>query len=199
MLEGAKRCGVDFLINTVLNHSEEIVRIFCGDLEKAHREACACTRELYSVFVKEKADFVIASAGTAKNFIQSHKSLYNAYQVVKDKGYIILAAPAPEGYGSKRFIDWIALKSADAIIEELRKNAEINGQTALSTLEKAKKTFFITEMSTAETEALGGRKVESLSEGLGQVRAALARQGIEHPTCYMMPDAALSVPIISCS
>ncbi len=197
MLEGAKRCGDHFLLNTVLNRSGQIARIYCGDLEEAHREACNYAERLYTVPVREKADFVVASAGTAKNFIQSHKSLYNAHQIVKKGGHIILAAPAPEGYGGHKFVDWLKLGSRAAIIAELRKNAEINGQTALSTLEKARKTFFITAMSSTETEALGGQKVENLDEGLDRVHAALAQRGIAHPTCYIMPDAAFSVPILS--
>jgi len=194
MLEGARRCGVDFLVNTVLNRHGEIAHIFCGDLEAAHRAACDCAQSLFAVTVREKADFAVASAGGAKNFVQSHKALYNAWQAVRDGGPIILAAPAPEGYGGNRFEAWIERGSAAAIIAELRKNAEINGQTALSTLEKARNALIISEMSHAEIGALGARKAPSLANALAMVRGELAKEGIGQPTCYIMPDAAFSVP-----
>lgn len=195
MLEAARLGQVDFIINTVRNRQGVIAGLFCGALEEAHRAACDCARDLFTVPLAEKADFVVASAGTAKNFVQSHKSLYNAYQVVKEGGPIVLAAPAPEGYGGDRFAAWLALGNTGAIIAELRRNAEINGQTALSTLEKARHAILITELSTRETEALGGRRASSLAEALSEVRRILERRGITRPTCYLMPDAATTVPV----
>lgn len=194
MLECAKRCFDAFLINTILNRAGEIACIVCGDLEAAHDDACNGARDMFTVPVREKADFVVASAGSAKNFIQSHKSLYNAFQVVKPGGPIILATPATEGYGGHRFAEWIDLGSPEAIIAELRRNAEINGQTALSTLEKARNAVFVSEMSREHIEALGAHKAHSLDEALAHVRTWLEKEGIRHPTCYIMPDAPFSVP-----
>ncbi len=197
MLEGALLCPVDFLINTVQNRAGEIAGLYCGDLEAAHEEACRFAAAQFTVPITEKADFVVASAGSAKNFIQSHKSLYNAYQVVKPGGVVILATPAPEGYGGNKFMDWLNLGSADAIIAELRKHAEINGQTALSTLEKAKNALFITEMADADVAALGAQRFASLEAALETTRQRLTSRGIRRPTCYIMPDASFSVPTFS--
>lgn len=196
MLEAALRCRCDFLINTVLNRQGDIAGIFCGGLVQAHAAACASARALYAVAIPEQADLVIASAGAAKNFIQSHKALYNAYQATRPGGRIILAAPAPEGYGGARFQEWLALGTREAIIAELRKNAEINGQTALSTREKARNTLFITELSARETEYLGGRKAETLAAALASARSELAGTGIADPTCYIMSSASYTVPIL---
>lgn len=194
MLEGARLGPPVFLLNTVLNRDGAIADLFVGDLEAAHRQACDAASALFHVPVTEQADFVVASAGTAKNFVQSHKSLYNAYQVLKPGGLLLLAAPAPEGYGGNKFSDWLALGSTEAIIASLRQGAEINGQTALSTLEKARGARFLTTLSSAEVSTLGGIKVPDLATGLAQIRIELSERGIHHPTCYIMPDAACSVP-----
>ncbi len=195
MLEGA-RLGPDaFLINTVLDRKGRIARIFMGDLVEAHEAACACSASLYTVPIREQADLVIASAGAAKNFIQSHKSLYNACQAARPGGRVLLATPAEEGYGGNKFADWLALGSRSAIIAALRQHAEINGQTALSTLEKARRTVFLTRMDAKLVEAMGGRRVDSLAEGLEMMRQDFANAGIERPSCLVMPSASVTVPV----
>ena len=194
MLEGSRYCNVNFMINTVLNQDGDIAQVFCGDLEVAHRAACAYAETLYAVPIREKADFVIASAGNAKNFIQSHKTLYNAFQVVKRGGPIVLATPAPEGYGGNKFEAWLRLGTPDAIIAELRKHAEINGQTALSTREKARNAILLTAMSSEDVQGLGAVKARDLTEALDRVRGMLDLAGGHRPTCYLMPDGAYTVP-----
>lgn len=196
MLEGAQMGPDVFLINTVLDRMGRIGRIFMGDLVAAHNAACAYSTSLYEVPIVALADLVIASAGPAKNFIQSHKSLYNANQAVKSGGRILLLTPAEEGYGGNKFAEWLGLGSRHAIIAALRQNAEINGQTALSTLEKAPKTVFLTQMEAAQVEAMGGRRAENLSEALAILREDFARLGVEHPTCYVMPSASVTVPVL---
>ncbi len=194
MLEGARLGPSVFLINTVLNRDGAIAHLVAGELEAAHRAACEAASALFHVPFEETADFVIASAGTAKNFVQSHKALYNAFQVLKPGGFLLLAAPAPEGFGGNKFSEWLSLGSTAAIITALRQHAEINGQTALSTLEKARGARLITELSIENVNALGAIKVPDLPTGLAQIRAKLSERGIDHPTCYIMPDAACSVP-----
>ena len=196
MLEGALLGPDAFLINTVLDRKGKIARIFMGDLVEAHNVACAFSASLYSVPIQEQADLVIASAGTAKNFIQSHKSLYNACQAAKPGGLILLATPAEEGYGGNKFAEWLALGSRGAIIAALRRNAEINGQTALSTLEKARRTVFLTRMAPELVSAMGGRRVDSLADGLEMLRRDFVRAGIEHPTGLVMPSASVTVPML---
>ncbi len=195
MLEAAQFCRVDAIINTVLNRHGEIAGVFIGELDAAHRQAAAFAYNLFTAPIKERADFVIASAGPAKNYIQSHKALFNAYQAVKPGGSIILLTESPEGYGGNKFAQWLSLGSPEAIIRELRKNAEINGQTALSTLEKSKNAYFVTALSDSEVLALGGQKADSLQQALDSLHVQYQQRGLEAPTFYLMPSAAYTVPI----
>lgn len=194
MFEATEFTKVDYLINTVLNRSGEIAAIFTGDIDAAHRAAAKFAHELFAVPIKHPADLVIASAGNPKNFIQSHKALFNAFQAVKPGGRIILATPCPEGFGGETFSQWLRLGERNAIIHELRKRAEINGQTALSTIEKAPITTFITELSEEHVKLLGGRKAATLSEALDSAHKYFAHHGIAEPTYYLMPSASYTVP-----
>lgn len=195
MLEGARLGPDPFLINTVLDRGGTIARLFAGDLVMAHEAACAFSESLYTIPISEQADLVVASAGSAKNFIQSHKSLYNAFQALRPGGHVLLATPAEEGYGGNKFADWLALGTRTAVIQALRKNAEINGQTALSTLEKARRTVFLTRMEPELVRSMGGRPVTSLAEGLALLHPDLTGRGGNSPSCLVMPSAAVTVPV----
>lgn len=192
MLEASRFQRVDFMLNTVLNRHGEIAGLFAGELEQAHVAACGFARGLYCSRITEQADIVVASAGSAKNYLQSHKALFNAYQAVKPNGRIVFLTEAKEGLGGNKLAKWLELGNRDAIIAELRRNAEINGQTALSTVEKSAISFFVTELSEEEVRVLGGRKAASLHEALEQAREEVGRA---EPTLYLMPSAGYTVPM----
>ncbi|MDZ4857634.1 MAG: nickel-dependent lactate racemase [Candidatus Hydrogenedentes bacterium] len=192
MLEAALRVPNCNLINTVLNRRGEIAGLFAGALEAAHVDACAFARSLYAVPIADAADIVIASAGTARNYVQAHKALYNAYQAMKPGGCIILLAPSLEGLGGEPIEKWLRLGSVDAIIAALRASSEIYGQTALSTLEKAAQAIMVTNLPSASVGILGARKAVSLDDALRIAR----REYGDHATYYVMPSASHTVPIL---
>jgi nickel-dependent lactate racemase len=195
MLEAARLVKTDFMINTVLNRDNAIAGIFAGELGAAHRAAAAFAHGLYCVPCPEQADIVVASAGSAKNYLQSHKALFNAHQALKPGGRIVFVARAPEGLGGNKLAKWLELGSRAAIIEGLRRNAEINGQTALSTIEKAAISDFVTELSDEDTATLGARKAAGLADALEHARACLPGTQQANPSIWLMPTASYAVPV----
>jgi len=194
MLEGGRLAGADYIINTVLNREGRIAGVFAGELDATHRAAAAFAHALYATAITERADLVVASSGPAQNFVQSHKALYNAYQAVKPGGRIVLLSECREGLGGEQFVRWLRLATPERVIAGLRQQAEINGQTALSTLEKGPMTFFVSEMGPGEIALMGGTKAASLEQALELARRALAHDGVMAPTCYLMPSASYTVP-----
>lgn len=194
MLEAARLAQCDYIVNTVLTRDGRIAGIFAGELEAAHRVAATFAEKMYTVPIGEQADVVIASAGSAKNYVQSHKALYNAYQAVKPSGRIIFLAKCEEGLGGEQFAKWMRLGSREAIIAGLRKQAEINGQTALSTIEKVPITTFITDISDDDMKALGARRASSLQAAIDEITTTHKYAGA---TVYVMPSASYTVPNIS--
>ena len=93
MLEGARMCRPDIIVNTVLTPEGDLAGVFSGDLDIAHRAACRLVEKICRIDIREQADFVIASAGEAPNWIQSHKALYNASSAIHASGRIVLVAP----------------------------------------------------------------------------------------------------------
>lgn len=195
MLEATQLSHVDCIINTILNRENEIAHIFTGDLLHAHEAACACAYTTFASPITERADLVIAASPSTKNFVQTHKALFNAYQAVKPEGRIILLAPCPEGIGGEQFQKWLRLGDRASIIAELRKQSEINGQTALSTREKAPITYIITTMTSDEVTLLGATKSPDLSSAIESALTDLSQSGIPNPTYRIMPSAPYTVPV----
>lgn len=193
MLEAARFVEVDSIVNTVLDSAGRIAGVFAGHMEAAHGAAADFARGLFAAPIGEQADIVVASSGTAGNFVQAHKALYNAFQAMKPGGRIVLVAECAEGLGGEQFVKWLRLKTRGAIISGLRRQSEINGQTALSSLEKCGSVVFVTGMGEEETGLLGAERAESLEAAVAAARRGC---GVDEPSCYVMPDASYTVPFV---
>lgn len=196
MLEAARFVEVDGILNTVLNPNGQMVGLFAGEMVDAHLEAAEFAMSLYGVPIDEPADLVIASSPQTRNFIQTHKALYNAYRATHPEGRIILLSPCQEGLGSEGFVSWLQKGSRTDIIQGLRENSDINGQTALSTREKASITTMVTELNDADIACLGMQKASTLQEALDDALGALRSQGISSPRVCLMPSAGYTVPLM---
>ncbi len=186
-----------FIVNTVISPDKKILKIFCGDLIKAHQEGIKFAKETYSILIPEPADIVIASAGEAKNFLQSHKALVNAWQArKKPHGKIIFIAPCEEGLGGYQFKEWLEKGNPEQLVAHLRKNGEVNGQTIISTFEKSPHTYFLTEMDKDTVNLMGGKKIKSIEEGFQLICEELKKVGISNPSWILLPHALYSVPYI---
>ncbi|MBM3288792.1 MAG: nickel-dependent lactate racemase [Candidatus Hydrogenedentes bacterium] len=193
MLEAAKLARVHGIVNTVLNRKGGIAGLFIGELERAHRAAAEMAQRMFAVPIARRADLVIASAGPAKNYVQSHKTLYNAYQAMNPGGRIVFVARCEEGLGGEAIEKWLRLGDTRAIIAALRKQSEIYGQTALSTREKSPSAIMVTDLPDDAVRLIGARKAENLNDALRLARADLR----DDATYYLMPSASYTVPVRS--
>ncbi|MEM3588221.1 MAG: nickel-dependent lactate racemase [Candidatus Jordarchaeaceae archaeon] len=98
MEQVAKYVGLDFIVNTVLNRENKIVKVVAGDFVKAHRKGVEFSEQVYKVKVPEKADIVICDSHPFDvNLWQAVKAIFAASLVVKKGGTIVLLAQCLEG------------------------------------------------------------------------------------------------------
>jgi nickel-dependent lactate racemase len=194
MIEGARLCNPDIIVNTVLTPSDKLVGLFTGELDAAHRAACRMVEQVSRVDFREPADLVIASAGRAPNWIQSHKALFNASRAIKPGGRIVLIAPCPEGLGNERFRHFVRIRDFAAIYRELRATVEVNGQTALSTRLRGEKTILVTDLSETDRQDLGIETAPTPETAVKESLKRLTDADVAHPTCWFMPEAMHTVP-----
>ena len=127
-------CGIDYIVNAVLDEHKHIVYCVAGDVTKAHREGCAYLDKMYRCTIAERADIVIVSQGGAPkdaNLYQTQKALDNAKHAVKKGGTIILIGACPEGLGSKKFEQWLtSAPTAHSMVERIGREFELGGHKA---------------------------------------------------------------------
>ncbi|MDD6199939.1 MAG: nickel-dependent lactate racemase [Firmicutes bacterium] len=132
--EAGAICGIDFIVNAVLDEHKHIVFAVAGDVTKAHREGCAYLDRMYRKDIPRRADIVIVSQGGAPkdaNLYQTQKALDNAKHAVKKGGTIILIGACPEGLGSAKFEQWLTgAPTAHSMVERIGREFELGGHKA---------------------------------------------------------------------
>lgn len=127
-------CGIDYIVNVVLDEHKHIVYAVAGDVTKAHRDGCAYLDKMYRKTIPERADIVLVSQGGAPkdaNLYQVQKALDNAKHAVKKGGTIILMGACNEGLGSKTFEQWLLnAPTAESMIERVHKQFQLGGHKA---------------------------------------------------------------------
>ena len=132
--EAGAICGIDYIVNAVLDEHKKIVFAVAGDVTQAHRVGCAYLDEMYRKKLTRQADIVLVSQGGAPkdaNLYQVQKALDNAKHAVRDGGTIILMGACPEGLGSKKFEEWLTTApTAHSMVEKIGRQFELGGHKA---------------------------------------------------------------------
>ncbi|MBM3708102.1 MAG: nickel-dependent lactate racemase [Actinobacteria bacterium] len=102
----AKKVGLDFIINVVINSKLEIAGVFAGDQVKAHRIGCEFAKKVYHTKKIAKADVVIINAFPKDTEYCQSSNAFNVIgdvssdEILKGKSStIIMTTAASEGPG----------------------------------------------------------------------------------------------------
>jgi nickel-dependent lactate racemase len=132
--EAAKLCGIDFIVNVVLDEHKKVIRAVAGDAVKAHRVGCAFLDTLYIKKINTRADIVIVSQGGAPkdlNLYQTQKALDNARHAVKKGGIVILIGSCREGLGERTFKKWMTESpSPEFMVDRIKRDFQLGGHKA---------------------------------------------------------------------
>lgn len=179
---GAKKIGMDFILNVVLNHRGKTAGVFAGDFIAAHREGAALAAKLFNVAVPRRAGIVVAGSSPADiDFWQAGKGLAAAAMAVKESGIIILAARCREGlaHNHPRYREYLrhSLEENLTLIRGARPedgDADVTAASVAAENNKIRsmaKVFIVTEgLSGDDIDALGFERYDSLQ---GAFEAAL--------------------------
>lgn len=199
MEEAARKAGVDFLMNVVINDKKEIIKIVAGDLKEAFLAGVDACNKLYKVKIDRLADAVIASAGGYPkdvNLYQTMKTMNNAKEVIKEGGTIVMLTESREGIGSDTFDKWLANASCcDELLNTREKDIVVGGHTAVIN-SKTLKNYQVYVISSMKKDFLEKRHfgfAENLEDALGKIRA---KHG-EDFKAYVMPQGGLIYPCMA--
>lgn len=103
--EAARRAGLRFILNVVLDDEQQVVCVRAGAPEVAHRQLVQRARAIYEVEILHQYDVVIGGVGAPKdaNLYQASRAASYLFlaptPVVKPGGVLIVSARCEEGAG----------------------------------------------------------------------------------------------------
>ena len=190
-------CGIDFIVNVVLDEHKHIVHAVAGEVTQAHRAGCAYLDKMYRASISQQADIVLVSQGGAPkdvNLYQTQKALDNAKHAVKKGGTIILMGACPEGFGSATFESWLRdAPTAHSLVERIGKEFKLGGHKAAAigmVLDDAR-IDFVSEM---DDELVRSIFLVPQPDAQTAFDAAMARYG-EQATVIAMPFGGATLPM----
>lgn len=194
--QAAAICGVDFIVNVVLDEHKQIVRAVAGDLIKAHREGCAFLDKMYLKPIGSRADIVLVSQGGAPkdlNLYQTQKALDNAKHAVKPGGTIILIGSCREGLGEKVFEQWmLSAPTPESMIERIGRDFQLGGHkaAAIAMVLKNAEIYLVSDLDDDFVEKIFLKPAKSAQDALDR---AFARLGPD-ATVWAMPYGGSTLP-----
>ena len=190
-------CGIDYIVNVVLDEHKHIVYAVAGDVTEAHRNGCAYLDKMYRKIIPERADIVLVSQGGAPkdaNLYQVQKALDNAKHAVKKGGTIILMGACNEGLGSKTFEQWLLnAPTAESMIQRVHTQFQLGGHkaAAIAMVLQNASIDLISEMEDDFVRSIFLNPQPNAQKALDE---ALAKYG-ENATILAMPFGGATLPM----
>ena len=197
MNEAGRLFDVDYLLNVVEIPQKDTAQIFCGDPELAFEEGIKFLKSIRTIKISEKADCAIVSVGgypKDKDFYNSHKSLNLAMNAIEPSGSMILIAQCCEGFGNKKFLQYMCENSLTDLLNYPEEKIEVGGHRAFVTAKiiKDHKIYVLSDLDSNILNKMNFIPVSTLEEAINFVKKDY---GEEFKT-YIIPDGKSVFPSI---
>jgi len=205
--EVARRSGLRFILNVVLDDDQRVVAVAAGEPVAAHLDLVAFARDMVEVPIPHQYDLAVAGVGFPKdqNLYQASRAasylFFAPTPVVRPGGCIILPAPGPEGAGQgageqnyyatmKRAVDMPSL------LDELRRTGYPPG---------AQRAFFMAKVLEKNPVIVVGAECPDIVRDLHMIPAADMDEAFRIATeilgrndldVLIVPHALITLPIV---
>ena len=204
--EAARRVGLKFIVNVVLDDDKRVLRVRAGDPELAFQDLVAFAKSVYEVPILSQFDIAIGGVGYPKdtNLYQASRApsylFFAPVPVVRPGGFFIIPARCEEGAGAgvgeQRFL--AAMRDAlsiQFILEDARKNGYPPGQQRAFVMAKVLEQTKVVIVGSECPELVSACKMipaATMDEALGLASRELG------PACKVLvvPHAMLTLPVI---
>ena len=201
----ARKAGLDFIVNVILDSDGQVVDCVAGDMTAAHREGCGRAASFCTVHFDREYDIVVADSYPFDiEFWQANKALDAAGHFVREGGVIILVTPCDEGWSQTHRDDILKFGyPPTARIKELVDGGEITHsvvgvhmhQVSEVVVEKSRLILVTTGLPRNEVEQVGFGWAAAPQEAYAQaLRLVGAGPAIDAPRIAVLTNAARMIP-----
>ncbi|MBC2581479.1 nickel-dependent lactate racemase [Clostridium sp. DJ247] len=196
MRQAADLAKPSFLFNVIMGSDGNIAYAVSGNYYEAHEAGCKIVNEMDCVYISEKADMVIATAGGYPkdiNFYQTIKTVINAKECIEENGVMIILSECIDGFGNESIREIV--QNYNSLYERekaLRENYSIAKYIGYYTTEVAEKYNFIL-VSSLPAEALSMANIHVVKTVTEALELAYKIKGHNLKT-YIMPHGANTFP-----
>jgi nickel-dependent lactate racemase len=198
MLEAARRVGLKFILNVVLDKSKNVISAFAGDPTLAHGQGTVFSLKCCRV-TPAFGDIVVTSNGgypLDRNLYQLVKGISNGALTAKDGGVIVACGECLDGVGHEGFRKMLASASDPSeFLRRLRRGeiweeAQWEAQVLAKVLEKFKVIIVSRGVDRRTVESMHMAHAKSLREGLEEAFKLKPRGRIT-----LLPDGPSAIPL----
>lgn len=204
--EAARRAGLRFIVNVVIDDNKQVVAVRAGAAEEAFMELVAIARSIFEVPIPQQYDVAVAGVGFPKdaNLYQASRAasylFFAPTQVVRDGGYIILPAECEEGpgegVGEQRFFETMRnAASPQQILDDARKYGYKPGEQRAFVMAKVLEKNKVIVVGSKDSDMIRQAKMipaATMDEAFAIIQQHLGPQG----DVLIVPHALLTLPIV---
>lgn len=204
--EAARRAGLRFIINVVLDDDKDWLRVSAGDPELAFIDLVNFAKSVYEVPISHQYDVAIGGVGFPKdvNLYQASRApsylFFAPIPIVREGGTFIIPARCEEGVGAgvgeQRF--YRAMRDApdiQSILENARRNGYPPGQQRAFVMAKVLEKTSVVIVGSECPDLVKACKMipaSTMEEALDLVCSSLKTE----PDIIIVPHAMLTLPVI---
>ena len=205
--EAARRAGLRFILNVVLDDEKQVVCVKAGEPVETHRQLVAFARSIYEVEIPHQYDVAIGGVGFPKdaNLYQASRAasylFFAPTPVVRPGGFLIIPARceegAGEGVGEQRF--FTAMRDAPDvpfILDDARRNGYPPGQQRAFVMAKVLEQARVVVVGSERPDVVAACKMTPAGT-MDEALALAAGELGEDLDVLIVPHALLTLPVVA--
>jgi len=204
--EAARRAGLRFIVNVVLDDDKRVLRVMAGDPEQAFQDLVAFARSVYEVPIPRQYDIAIGGVGFPKdsNLYQASRApsylFFAPTCVIRPGGYFIIPARCEEGAGSgvgeQRFLSAMRdTPDVQSILDDARKNGYPPGQQRAVVMAKVLEKSKVIIVGSECPDIVAACKMIPAATMDEAIRIAAKDTGVSCDV-LIVPHAMLTLPVV---
>jgi len=204
--EAARRAGLRFILNVVLDDEKRVVCVKAGEPVETHRRLVAFARSIYEVPIPRQYDVAIGGVGFPKdaNLYQASRAasylFFAPTPVVRSGGFLIIPARcqegAGEGVGEQRFLAAMR-ESPDvpSILENARRHGYPPGQQRAFVMAKVLEEARVVIVGSERPDVVAACKMTPAAT-MEEALALAAHELGDELEVLIVPHALLTLPVV---